>query len=286
MTESTKIVLITGCSSGIGLALARELKKQKSITVYASARKLKSIENLEKEGIKTVQLDFPFEKNAVNHIIKTEGRIDILINNAGMNYYSPAIEANPDDSARVMDTNFFGVVNTTIEVSKHMVERQSGTIVNVGSVVGTLSTPFTSMYCASKAATHAWTDSLRMELDPFNIKVITVYPGAVTSDIANNASAQLTQTMETTELYKPIKEYIEKRAQTSQINSTSAEDFAKHVVAKILSPNPPTKFAYGKLSTLFLILYYLPSWVHEFFFKNKFGIGKLKSYLVNQKKIN
>eukprot|EP01132_Coremiostelium_polycephalum_P005796 gene5796-7209_t len=285
--QKSRVVLITGCSSGIGLALARQLhnRKDKSFIVYASARRLRSIEILEKEGLKTLQLDVTdlFSiKNAVDQIINNEGRIDVLVNNAGMAYTTPLIEANPDQSARIMDTNFFGVVNTTIEVSKHMVKQMSGLIVNVGSIVGLVSTPFTGLYCASKAALHAWSDTLRMELDPFNIHVMSVFPGSIKTEISDNSLSTTSETVENTKYYAPIKDFIMKRSRYSKNNGCTADEFAIFLSNKIANDCTVAKCAYGPGSTLFYILYYLPYWIQDFLLANKFGLGKLKKYLSQQ----
>eukprot|EP01132_Coremiostelium_polycephalum_P005795 gene5795-7208_t len=276
--QKSRVVLITGCSSGIGLALARQLHncKKKSFIVYASALTLESIEILEKEGLKTLQLD-----NAVDQIINNEGRIDVLVNNAGVGYITPLIEAKPDLSARIMDTNFFGAVNTTIEVSKHMVKQMSGLIVNVGSIVGLVSTPFTGLYCASKAALHAWSDTLRMELDPFNIHVMSVFPGSINTDIDDNGLSTVNETVENTKYYAPIKDFIIKRSKFSKIGCT-VNEFVTFLSNKIANDHIVEKCTYGPYSTLFYILYYLPCWIQDIILSNKFGLGKLKKYLSQQ----
>lgn len=283
--NNKKVVLITGCSSGIGKSLSRCLYNRKDTIVYASARKLASINDLESEGLNIIQLDvldLDSINKAVEYIIEKEGKIDILINNAGMNYYSPSVELSDEDGKRIMNTNFFGVVNTSNAVAKHMIKRRDGLILNVGSIVGLLTTPFAGMYCATKAAVHAWTDALRMELDPFNIKVVIVMPGAIKSEIANNAQSQL-ETLLSNTIYKPIEEYLIMRSQSSQTNAISSEAFSDYVVQQIMKPNPPASFAYGPLSTMFSLVRYLPKSITDFIFKRKFGLLKLKSIILNQK---
>ncbi|KAF2075070.1 hypothetical protein CYY_003637 [Polysphondylium violaceum] len=281
MSKNKRVVLITGCSSGIGKSLSRALHNRKDTIVYASARKVQSISDLEAEGLNIVQLDvvdLDSINKAVEFIIQKEGKIDILINNAGMSSYSPSVELSDQDAKRIMNTNFFGVVNTSNAVAKHMINKQSGLIVNIGSIVGTLTTPFAGMYCASKAAVHSWTDALRMELDPFNVKVVLVLPGAIKSEIANNAQSQLDSILANT-IYKPIEEYLVMRSQSSQSNAVSSEIFSEYVVNQIMKPSPPISFAYGPLSTLFSFVKHLPKSITDFIFKRKFGLLRLKSII-------
>ncbi|EFA76471.1 glucose/ribitol dehydrogenase family protein [Heterostelium album PN500] len=284
MSGSTRIVLVTGTSSGIGEAIVKSFTKHPNIKVYASARNLASIKKLESNNVSIVQLDVCDKssiKNAVDFIIKKEGRIDILVNNAGMNIYSPVIEMTEEEGRRLMDTNFFGAIEVTKEVGMHMIKRRSGLIANIGSIVALVSTPFAGMYCASKAALHAWSDSLRMEMAPFNVQVSIVMPGAIKSDLVKNAQDPLTDLLNRT-IYHQIKDEIIKRSNSSQDNAIPAEDFSDYAVNQILKPNPPARFAYGPLSTLLKILHYLPCWIPDFLFSKKFGLAKLKSIISNE----
>ncbi|EGG17332.1 hypothetical protein DFA_08327 [Cavenderia fasciculata] len=274
-----KIVLVTGCSSGIGKSFVRELGSRRDYKVYASARNLDSIRSLENEGFDIVELDVTkiesIEK-AVNFIIDKEGRIDLLINNAGISDYSPLVELNNQDAHRIMETNFFGTVNTTNAVAKHMIAQKSGVILCVGSIVGLTSTPFAGMYCASKAAVHSWSDSLRLELIPFNIKVVVVMPGSITSEISNNAKPQLEQLLSKGSLYDRIKGYLIERSTASQDGAISSESFVKYTLDKTLSPKPPASFSYGPNSFTFNLLYYLPKCITIAIFSRRFGLIKLK----------
>ncbi|KYR01958.1 oxidoreductase [Tieghemostelium lacteum] len=280
---SNRVALITGCSSGIGRDIARALfnYKYENIVVYASARNLNSIEFLKAEGMNIVQLDvtdLQSIKDAIKTIVDKEGKLDILVNNAGMTYFSPAIELKHEETKKIMDTNFIGLVDTTIEACKYMIPRKTGLIINIGSVLGLISTPYTGAYCASKAAIRAWSDSLRMELDPFNIKVSIVMPGAIKSEIANNAQDTLQKTLAQT-LYEPIKNFIIMRSEESQKNGLPSEAFADYVVKKCLSSRPPKKLLYGPLSSLFGLVQFLPTILIDFVLKKKFGLLYFRNYL-------
>jgi len=234
-----QVVVITGCSSGIGRALVHDFA-ERDYKVWATARRLDSIEDLRMERIATQQLDVTDEdsiEQAVRHIVATSGRIDVLINNAGYGQMGPVLEVSIDKLRRQLETNVTGQIAVIQAVAPHMVERKSGCIVNVGSISGVLSTPFAGVYCASKAALHCLSDSLRMELAPFGVKVVIVQPGGVKSAFGDNATQQLA--LEDGSLYEPIRKGIEARANASQQNAATAEEVARDIVNAAIDPNPP-----------------------------------------------
>ncbi|EFA76470.1 Oxidoreductase [Heterostelium album PN500] len=279
--QRNTIVLITGTSSGIGASLVHSIAKYPNIKVYASARNLSSIKHLKDKNISTIQLDVCDNssiKSAVDTIINEEGRIDILINNAGINIYGPVIDIPEVDNRRLFDANFFGTIAVTQEVGRHMIERRSGLIANISSISGLITTPFDGLYCASKAALNAWSDSLRMELAPFNIRVCIVMPGSIKTELANNAKSTLEQLLDNT-VYHDIKDSIVLRSTTSQDNSIPSTQFSERVAAELLKSNPPSRFAYGPLSTLFKLLNFVPTFILDYVFSKKFGLLKLKSLI-------
>eukprot|EP01133_Synstelium_polycarpum_P007785 gene7785-9134_t len=225
-------------------------------------------------GIKVVQLDVTDPKsisNAITHIIDREGHIDILINNAGMVLYGPVVEIPMDDLRQLFETNFFGLVNVTNEVAKHMAERRNGIIMNVGSVVALMTTPFTGSYCASKAAVHAWTDALRMELDPFNIKVITAIPGCLASDIIEKATPRLDALLRDNSMYAPIASDIQSRPQLAKRIQAPLSTFSELVISVIFRHRLPASFRHGP-GTLFLLLFrLLPTFISDYILRRRFG---------------
>ncbi|KAJ2374249.1 hypothetical protein IW150_003204, partial [Coemansia sp. RSA 2607] len=171
-----KVVLITGCSSGsIGHALALEFASHGCI-VYASARDKSKLDScLSACNIEGIELDVTNEnsiQSAVSKIVAYTGRIDVLVNNAGQGCVGPAVEVESDKVQQVMDVNFSGPARMCRAVAPYMMDRRQGTIVNVGSVGGYAATPWVGYYAASKAALHALSDSMRVELDPFNVRVV------------------------------------------------------------------------------------------------------------------
>lgn len=168
--SSSTVVLITGCSSGIGKQLAITLSQRPGFKVFASARNPDSLAPLKPLGIFAVKLDVTDEKSvkaAVDSVISSAGKIDIVVNNAGMSVVAPAAEVSMDQARKQFNTNFFGCVSVINHVFPHMVRTGSGKIVNIGSVAGFVAIPLLSFYCASKAALEIYTDSLRIEAEPF-----------------------------------------------------------------------------------------------------------------------
>ena len=246
--DKESVVLISGCSSGIGLALAREFSSR-GCRVFATARKPEAIEHLKKEKMETAALDVTDQNSieaCVRGIIDKTGRIDVLVNNAGYMQMGPVIDISTNDMRRQFDTNVFGVAALTRAVAPHMIKKRSGLIVNIGSVSGICATPFAGAYCATKAALHALSDSLRMELAPFNIAVIVVQVGAIKSNIGEAATGSIIQ--KENSFYAPIIEYIKARAVASQKDPTPAGEFSKVLVDKLCRKKIPEFIRIGKES--------------------------------------
>jgi len=270
MTDILKpVVLISGCSTGIGRAMALEFAGR-GCKVAATARKPAAMKNLESENISLYPLDVTNTKSIKACIKKVNsdlGRIDILVNNAGYALIGPVAELTMEDLYDQFKTNLFGLIELTQGVLPQMQERKSGKIVNISSVSGILTTPFGGAYCATKAALNSISDAMRLELAPFGINVITVQPGAVKSNFGNRASSGIDAYKSEGSLYSFASKYIEMRAVDSQNNPTKAEVFTAHVADRVLSENPPAIIRMGRLS------FKLP------FFKKFFPVNLLDSML-------
>ena len=179
-----KTVLITGASSGIGRAAAIELS-QKGYNVYAGARRMDRMHDLERLGIHTVKLDVTDENSmvsCVNEIFEREGSIDILINNAGYGSYG-AVEDVPLSEGRYqMEVLLFGAARLIQLVLPNMREQRYGKIVNVTSMGGRIWTMLGAWYHAGKFAVEGFSNSLRIETKPFGIDVIVVEPGGIKTE--------------------------------------------------------------------------------------------------------
>jgi NADP-dependent 3-hydroxy acid dehydrogenase YdfG len=195
MGDVSKAVLITGCSSGIGRATARRLAAS-GWTVYATARRLESIADLEAAGCRTLALDVNDEGSmvaAVQTIEQTHGAVGVLINNAGYSQ-SGAIETVPLDAVRrQFETNVFGLARLTQLVLPKMRDQRWGKIVMLGSMGGKLVFPGGGWYHATKHAIEAVSDALRFEVRGFGIDVILLEPGLITTEFGNAAVASMNE---------------------------------------------------------------------------------------------
>ena len=196
MSEPSRAVLVTGCSSGIGRATALRLAGS-GWKVYASARRPETISELRDAGCQTLALDVTDEQSmraAVDAIERAEGAVGVLINNAGYSQ-SGAIETVPMDAVRrQFETNVFGLVRLTQLVLPKMREQRWGKIVNLGSMGGRLSFPGGGHYHATKHAVEAISDALRFELRGFGIDVILLEPGLITTEFGEAATASMADT--------------------------------------------------------------------------------------------
>ena len=171
-----KVVLITGVSSGFGKATA-EILVSKGYKVYGISRKQNTDQN---PNIKALQADVTDKDSvhkAVTSVIEAEGRIDVLINNAGMGITGSIEDASPEDINLQMNTNFTGYVNMIQAVLPVMRKQGGATIINTSSIGGLMGLPYQGFYSASKFAVEGLSEALRMELAPYNIKIVVIQPG-------------------------------------------------------------------------------------------------------------
>jgi NAD(P)-dependent dehydrogenase (short-subunit alcohol dehydrogenase family) len=276
---ASQVVLVTGCSTGIGRAVARELKRT-GHRAFATARRLDSIADLASEGIETLQLDVndpaSIEK-AVGAVVERAGQIDVLVNNAGINQFGPLMEMTLAEVRAVFETNVLGLVAMTQAVFPRMAERRSGRIVNVGSVVGVLPTPFAASYCASKAAVHMLSEVLRMEAKPFGVGVVVVQPGGVRSSIADSSSRELARFQAPPSRYHEAYEGIRKRAYASQKGAMPAEDFARDLVKQAFANPAPRVIRLGAGSDTLPQLAKMPGTVRDGLLSGRYELDKIST---------
>ncbi|KAG1877723.1 hypothetical protein DFJ58DRAFT_4280 [Suillus subalutaceus] len=259
---SPKVILVTGCSNGgIGFYLCERFAEQ-GCTVYATSRRLETMDGF-KHPVEKRAMDVTSDvdvKLVVQSILEEQGKIDIVVNNAGAIAIGPLLDASLDQARKAFETNTFSILRVAQAVAPSMVECKQGLIVNIGSLVGNIPTPWNELYCAAKAAVRAFTDVLAMECRPFGVKVMLVAPGQVRSNITTNQAATLE--LSPTSIYKPYFDRMYERLNGGQAKGNmDTDEFARRVVAKVLSPNPPSYMSLGGKSGLFEFFCWLPRWL-------------------------
>jgi NAD(P)-dependent dehydrogenase (short-subunit alcohol dehydrogenase family) len=180
----SKVVLITGGSSGIGKAIGNYLAK-KGLQVYGTTRDLGKYPN--HENFELVALDVNNEatiEKAVQSILLKEGRLDILINNAGVGITGPIEETPNEEILKAFETNFNGPIRMIKAVLPQMRSQSDGLIINVTSIAGHMGLPFRGVYSATKGALALLTETLRMEVKDFGVKIVNIAPGDFATNIA------------------------------------------------------------------------------------------------------
>ena len=250
----TKVAVVTGSSSGIGYETSLLLARNQ-FTTYATMRnlnkseKLKGIASRERIPLHIIQLnvnDDSSVEDAIGSIIKENGKIDLLVNNAGYDLFGSLEEASIEEIREQFETNFFGVVRTTKAVIPAMRKQGSGTIVNISSVGGRLGlTPFGTAYHASKFAIEGLTESLRHELADFNINIILVEPGAIRSNFADNIKTVKGFDSNKSPYAKTV-QLMFQGLETFFANSSSPVDVAQVILNAVNSPSPELRYPVGK----------------------------------------
>jgi NAD(P)-dependent dehydrogenase (short-subunit alcohol dehydrogenase family) len=190
---STGTALVTGASSGIGEETARELHKR-GFTVYAAARRVERMAGLEADGIRVLKMDVTDEKSVkagVAKILEETGRVDVLVNNAGYGSYGSVEDVPITEAKYQFDVNVFGLALVSQLVLPHMREQRSGRIINISSIGGRIYEPLGGWYHATKFAVEGLSDSMRLELKPFGVKVVVIEPAGIRTEWAGIAADNL-----------------------------------------------------------------------------------------------
>ncbi len=261
-----KNILITGTSSGVGYE-ASLLFSRNGYKVYATMRNLKKSQKL-KEHVENENLDIEILKldvsdqstinSATDHVIKKDGKIDLLLNNAGAGFAKTLEEASEEEINWVTDVNYLGVVRTTKAVLPHMRKQKAGHIINITSVGGLVGQPFNEIYCGAKFAVEGFTESLATYVGTtFNIKFTLVEPGGIATEFMKSA---IEKTAVDGQLakgeYLPIFEkYLagsQKRATESKISVYQTGKEVAEVVLQIANnENPPLRIRTSEWANTF-----------------------------------
>lgn len=181
------VVLITGASSGMGKAFTKALLQQGAI-VYSVARRVDAMMDLAILGAHTLKMDITKQQDideVVKEIEKETTGVDILINCAGFGLYGAMEDTSIEDARYQFEVNVFGMAYLTKKILPAMRQKNRGRIINISSMGGKIYTPMGSWYHASKHAVEGWSDCLRLELQPFNIDVVVIEPGAIATEFAD-----------------------------------------------------------------------------------------------------
>jgi NAD(P)-dependent dehydrogenase (short-subunit alcohol dehydrogenase family) len=244
MAEPSEAVLITGCSSGIGRAIAERLAAA-GRRVYASARDPESIADLAEKGCETLALDVLDEasmRDAVARVEHAEGAVGVLVNNAGYGQ-SGALEAVPIDAVRRnFETNLYGYMRMAQLVLPGMRRQGRGRIVNMSSVAGRVTMPGSGCYSATKFAIEAMSDALRFEVRGFGVRVVVIEPGPIRTNFTATANAGLPDAGGVYAGYHAAVAKADAEADQSRLLAGDAKDVARTVERAIAARNPRTRY--------------------------------------------
>lgn len=276
-----KTICITGCSSGIGAAMAQEFHRRGHV-VYATARRVDSLTKLSEQGIRALSLDVNDDESiaaAFAVVAREQGQIDVLVNNAGFSQVGALIDLSREDLRGQYETNVIAPIAVSRAAMSLLraASKRSGrnaVLANVGSIVGLVATPFAGAYCSSKAAIHSLSDALRMELAPFGIHVVTIQPGGVVSSFGVHAEAAIRLPADS--LYQTVADSIRARAKAGQQGATPVDEFVGPVVDALLASRPPAVIRGGKNSfKLPLFKKLLPTAMLDAKLSVRFGLDRL-----------
>jgi len=251
----TRVAVVTGSSSGIGYETSLLLARNQ-ITTYATMRNmsksngLREIASKEKIPLNVAQLDVNDNSsvdNATGNIVRESGRIDILVNNAGYDLFGSLEESSLEEIKQQFETNVFGVIRTTKAVIPTMRKQGNGTIVNISCVDGTVGLfPFQTAYHASKFALEGFTESLRHELADFNILIILIEPGGISSNFLMNIKTAKGFDSNKSPYAKMAQQVIQGFESIPAAYSSHPSKVAHTILNVLNSPNPELRNPVGK----------------------------------------
>ncbi len=250
-----KIVLITGASAGIGKETAEFLQKNGYI-VYGAARRTDKLKELEQLNVKTLAMDVTDDASmikGIKDIIAAEGRLDILINNAGFGSYGAIEDVTIENARYQLEVNVFGAARLIQLALPHMRKQQFGKIVNISSIGGKFAMPFGGWYHASKFAIEGLSDSLRNEVRPFGIDVIVVEPGGIKTEWGDIAMDSLVKVSGET-AYKEMVVKMDKSFKEIDDKIPGPEVIAELIKKAIEAKKPKARYAAGYLAKPLLFM--------------------------------
>jgi NAD(P)-dependent dehydrogenase (short-subunit alcohol dehydrogenase family) len=250
MTQRSPVVLITGTSSGIGRAIASAFAA-KGYEVFGTSRNPQRNESI--AGVELLPLDVSDQASvtsAVSTVIQRAGRIDVLVNNAGVGIFGAAEESSIAQAQELFDTNFFGLIRVTNEVLPHLRAQRSGRIINISSVLGFLPAPYGALYAASKHAVEGYSESLDHETREFGVRVSLVEPGY--TDTAFDANAADPDSP--IESYRAVREHVKEGLIKAVRAGDDPSVVAKVALKAATSRSPKLRYPAGPLARQLTVL--------------------------------
>ncbi|WP_081415526.1 oxidoreductase [Aquimarina latercula] len=248
--NSKKIILITGTASGMGKATAEKLIAE-GHTVYGGDVQYEKNKFLDGIGGHSLDMDVTNDeevKAGVAKIIAEQGRIDILINNAGYGLFAPIEEVSIEDAMQQMNVNMFGYARTVKAVLPHMRKQKMGRIINLTSMGGKIYTPLGGWYHASKHAIEGWSDCLRLEVKEFNIDVVVVEPGIIKTNFYNAAMEVSGKYYKDSNYQHMIPDMSSEDSQNLMANATEPGVIADLMNKIVRKRKPKTRYVKGRMA--------------------------------------
>jgi len=255
-SNKQKVILITGTAYGIGKSTA-ELLIDKGHIVYGGDILVEENLYLNDIGGTALEMDVTNQEHidkAVNQIISEQGRVDVLVNNAGLGVYGAIEDVSMEDIYYQYDVNLFGLARVTKAVLPHMREKESGLIINISSVLGETYGPLAGWYLSTKHALEGWSDALRVELKKFDIDVVIVQPGAINTNFSNVTKTYIDKYRENSPYQHLYGEPITDTGNDVLSNQSDPIVIAKVINKAIDARNPKTRYAAGAYSRIGIFL--------------------------------
>ena len=254
--DEQKVVLITGTAYGIGKSTA-ELLIDKGHIVYGGDILVEENLYLNDIGGTALEMDVTNQEHidkAINQIISEQGRVDVLVNNAGLGVYGAIEDVSMEDIYYQYDVNLFGLARVTKAVLPYMREKESGLIINISSVLGETYGPLAGWYLSTKHALEGWSDALRVELKEFEIDVVVVQPGAINTNFSNVTKTYIDKYRENSAYQHLYGEPITDTGNEVLSNQSDPIVIAKVINKAMNARNPKTRYAAGAYSKIGIFL--------------------------------
>lgn len=258
--QGKKVALVTGASSGIGYDVAEKLAG-KGYRVYAAARRVELMEPLKEKGITPIRMDVTEERSmaeGVEAILQAEGRIDVLVNNAGYGYFGPVETVTMEEARRQIEVNVFGLARLCQLVIPSMRTQGYGRIVNLSSIAGKAVFSMGGWYNVSKFSVEALSDAMRMELRPFGIDVVMIEPGPIKTDWGLIAARHLRESSAGTPYEEQGKRWSSSMDWGYRSNYFSGPESVTRVIMRAVeSRRPRPRYRAGRFAGLTMALHTL-----------------------------